>query len=192
MKEETRFQVTTEYIGGRKYKSGHEDYHFIMVSGKWLLLLLSHFSCIRLCVTPQVAAHQASLSLRFSRREYWNGLPFPSPMHAGMLSRFSRVQLYDPMDSSPPGSSVPGILQARTLEWVAISFFNACMHAKLLQPWPTLCDPTDSSPPGSSVHGILQARILEWVAISFSTGTWSSYLIQLRTRTQKYGHVLLI
>ena len=33
--------------------------------------------------------------------------------------------LCDPIDSSPPGSAVPGILQARTLEWVAISFFNA-------------------------------------------------------------------
>ena len=33
--------------------------------------------------------------------------------------------LYDPMDGSPPGSPVPGILQARTLEWVAISFSNA-------------------------------------------------------------------
>ena len=33
--------------------------------------------------------------------------------------------LRDPIDSSPPGSAVPGILQARTLEWVAISFFNA-------------------------------------------------------------------
>ena len=33
--------------------------------------------------------------------------------------------LCDPIDGSPPGSPVPGILQARTLEWVAISFFNA-------------------------------------------------------------------
>ena len=33
--------------------------------------------------------------------------------------------LYDPIDSSPPGSPVPGILQTRTLEWVAISFSNA-------------------------------------------------------------------
>ena len=33
--------------------------------------------------------------------------------------------LCDPLDGSPPGSSVPGILQARTLEWVAISFSNA-------------------------------------------------------------------
>ena len=72
------------------------------------------------------------------------------------------------MDGSPPGSSVPGVLQARTLEWAAISFSNACMHAKSLQSCPTLCDPMDSSPPGSSVHRILQARILEWVATSFS------------------------
>ena len=33
--------------------------------------------------------------------------------------------LYDPIDGSPPGSAVPGILQARTPEWVAISFSNA-------------------------------------------------------------------
>ena len=42
-----------------------------------------------------------------------------------LLSGFSRVQLCDPIDGSPPGSLVPGILQARTLEWVAISFSNA-------------------------------------------------------------------
>ena len=38
-----------------------------------------------------------------------------------LLSRFSRVRLCNPTDSSPPGSPIPGILQARTLEWVAIS-----------------------------------------------------------------------
>ena len=42
-----------------------------------------------------------------------------------LLGRFSRVWLCDPIDGSPPGSPVPGILQARTLEWVAISFSNA-------------------------------------------------------------------
>ena len=35
------------------------------------------------------------------------------------------LTLWDPIDHSPPGSPVPGILQARTLEWVAISFSNA-------------------------------------------------------------------
>ena len=42
-----------------------------------------------------------------------------------LLSHFSRVQLCDSIDGSPPGSPVPGILQARTLEWVVISFSNA-------------------------------------------------------------------
>ena len=44
---------------------------------------------------------------------------------AAAKSRQSCPTLCDPIDSSPPGSSVPGILQARTLEWVAISFSNA-------------------------------------------------------------------
>ena len=42
-----------------------------------------------------------------------------------LLSRFIRVRLCNPIDGSPPGSPIPGILQARTLEWVAISFSNA-------------------------------------------------------------------
>ena len=47
----------------------------------WYLLLLSHFSRVRLCATPWTATHQAPLSLGFSRQEHWSGLPFPSPMH---------------------------------------------------------------------------------------------------------------
>ena len=43
-----------------------------------LLLLLSHFSRVRLPATPQAAAHQAPPSLGFSRQEHWSGLPFPS------------------------------------------------------------------------------------------------------------------
>ena len=46
-----------------------------------LLLLLSHFSRVRLCVTPYMASHLAPPSLGFSRQEHWSGLPFPSPMH---------------------------------------------------------------------------------------------------------------
>ena len=78
-----------------------------------------------------------------------------------LLSCFSRVQLcaIDSIDGSPPGSSVPGILQARIL---------AATAAKSLQSCPTLCDPIDGSPPGSPIPGILQARTLEWVTISFS------------------------
>ena len=46
-----------------------------------LLLLLSRFSRVRLCATPQMAAHQTLPSLGFSRQEHWSGLPFPSPVH---------------------------------------------------------------------------------------------------------------
>ena len=72
-----------------------------------------------------------------------------------LLSCQSCPTLCVPIDGSPRGSSVPGILQARILEWVAISFSNACTHGKLLQSCLTLCDPMDSGPPGSSVQGIL-------------------------------------
>ena len=91
------------------------------------------------------------------------------------------------MDCSLPSSSVHGTLQARILEWVAISFSrrNDQGGSKVTQGTspPAPKDPihcvscsvmSDSlqlhglSPPGSSVHGILQARVLEWVAIPFS------------------------
>ena len=76
--------------------------------------------------------------------------------------------LHDPMDCSPPGSSVHG-MKAIVLEWGAIAFSEipTAAAAKSRQSCPTLCDPMDGSPPGSPVPGILQARTLEWVAISF-------------------------
>ena len=73
-----------------------------------VLLLLSHFSCVQLCATPETAAHQAPLSLGVSRQEYWSGLPVPFPKHACMLSRVSHIQLC--------------VTRLLCLEWVAISF----------------------------------------------------------------------
>ena len=116
------------------------------------MLLLSHFSLVQLCATPSTAAQQAPPSLGFSKQEYWNGLPFPSPMHeVKSESEVSQscLTLSDPMDCSPPGSSVHGIFQARVLEWGAIDF----------------------SVMNYTVHGILQARILEWVTFPFSRGS---------------------
>ena len=77
--------------------------------------------------------------------------------------------LCDPRDGSPPGSPVPGILQARTLEWVAISFSNAWKWKVKVKLFSRVqfSDPMDCSLPGSSIHGILQARVLEWGAIAF-------------------------
>ena len=60
-----------------------------------LLLLLSRFSRVRLCATPSTAAHQAPLSLGFSRQEHWSGLPFPSPMHESEKWKWSRPVVSD-------------------------------------------------------------------------------------------------
>ena len=133
-----------------------------------LLLLLSHFSCVRLCATPQTASHQAPLSLGFSRQEHWSGLPFPSPrMKVKSESEVAQScpTLSDVMDCSPPGSSIYGILQARVLEWITISFSRRglqlalkCLYSQkpacqcgmnihccclLINSCPTLCDPMD-------------------------------------------------
>ena len=59
----------------------------------YLLLLLSRFSRVRLCATPQKAAPQAPPSLGFSRQEHWSGLPFPSPMHKSEKWKWSRSVL---------------------------------------------------------------------------------------------------
>ena len=52
-------------------------------------------------------------------------IPIASAAAAAAKSLQSCPTLCNPIDGSPPGSAVPGILQARTLEWVAISFSNA-------------------------------------------------------------------
>ena len=120
--------------------------------GKRLVLemhvcMLSHFSYVRLFDTLWAVVHQAPLFMGFSRKEYWSGLPCPPPLNphlllssalAGKLFTASATwealaakslqlcpTLCDPIDGIPPGSPVPGILQARTLEWDAISFSNA-------------------------------------------------------------------
>ena len=77
--------------------------------------------------------------------------------------------LCDPIDGSPLGSPIPGILQARTR--VGCHFLLQCMKVKSESEVARLCltlsDPMDCSLPGSSVHGIFQARVLEWGAIAF-------------------------
>ena len=74
----------------------------------------------------------------------------------------------DPIDGSPPGSSVPCLENTG----VGCHVFLQCMKVKsereVAQSCSTLSDPMDCSLPGSSVHGICQARVLEWGAIAFS------------------------
>ena len=70
-----------------------------------LLLLLSRFSRVRLCATPETAAHQAPPTLGPSRQEYWSGLPFPSRMSESEVAQLCLTSS-DPMDCSLPSSSV--------------------------------------------------------------------------------------
>ena len=111
-------------------------------------------SCLTLC-NPWTVVHQALLSIEspgknteVSRQSFLQGIILTQDSNPGLLhcrqifpiwvtreapflaaaaakSCQSCPTLCDPIDSSPAGSSVPGILQARTLEWVAISFSNA-------------------------------------------------------------------
>ena len=120
-----------------------------------LCYMLSRFSHVWFFATLWTVAGQAFLSMGFSRQEYWSGLPCPPPRDlpdpgieppslrtpalAGgffttsttweaqvkVLITNSWQTLGDPMDYSPPGSSVHGISQARILEGVATSFSRA-------------------------------------------------------------------
>ena len=94
---------------------------FSKVQESVLLLLLSHFSRVQLCATPQMAAHQAPPSLKFSRQEHWSGFPFPSPMHESEVIQ-SCPTLSDPMDCSLPGSSIHGI--SRQEHWSGVPLTN--------------------------------------------------------------------
>ena len=79
-------------------------FHFTKLRSDWTSIVkedflngvLSHFSCVRLCATPQTAAHQASPSLGFSRQEHWSGLPFPSPMHESEKWKWSHSIVSNP------------------------------------------------------------------------------------------------
>ena len=82
-----------------------------------LLLLLSRFSRVRLCATPQTAAHQAPPSLGFSRQEHWSGLPFPYPFIL-QKSRWQGVKLtfsdFEYQGYQTPELQIPGAQRTRT------------------------------------------------------------------------------
>ena len=128
--------------------------------------------------TPWTVALQAPLSMGFSRQEYWSGLPCPpprdlpnsgiepmAPVSPALLADAweaprtkqsesevaqSCPTLCDPMDCSPPGSSVHGILQARVPpEWAAISFSGDLPNPGVKSRSPALqADALPSEPPG--------------------------------------------
>ena len=126
---ETMQTIRDFMFGGSKITAdgdcSHEIKRHLLLGRKVmtnLLLLLSGFSHVRLCDTPQTAAHQAPLSTRFSRQEYWSGLPFPSPMHTCMLSRFHHVQLCATPWTAAHQAPLSTGSSRQEYWWVAISF----------------------------------------------------------------------
>ena len=113
--------------------------------------MLRCFSWVLFFVALWTKACQASLSMEFSRHEYWSGLPCPPPG--------------DLPDPNP-------CLLLCLLHWQVGSLpLVPPEKQSVSRPWGlTLCNPVDRSLPDSSIHGILQARILNWVAILFSRG----------------------
>ena len=92
-----------------------------------------------------------------------------------MLSHFSCVPLFDTMDCSPPGSSVHGILQARILEWVAISFSSA-KKAEVAKLWLWELD----GEPTLFIfltpwRGVCQLKVIgrSWGQLLFQMDTWA-------------------
>ena len=85
-----------------------------------------------------------------------------------LLNCFSHVRLRDPIDGNPPGSLVPGILQAKTLEWVAISFSNVKNESEVTQlcatQWPHGLQPARLLRP----RDFPGKRVMEWGATAFS------------------------
>ena len=98
---------------------------------------------------------------------------FRSPTAAAAKSLQPCPPLRNSIEGSPPGSPIPGILQASTLEWVAISFSNAWkwkVKVKSLSRVWLFATPWTAAYQGSPFPGIFQARVLEWGATAFSAG----------------------
>ena len=79
------------------------------------MCVLSHFSPVQLFATPWTVAHQASLSMGFSRQDYWSGLPFPpsgdlpgpgiEPMSLALADGFFTTELTGKPPGNPPGEA---------------------------------------------------------------------------------------
>ena len=105
-----------------------------------LLLLLSRFSRVQLCATPETAAHQAPPSLGFSRQEHWSQLPFPSPMHESENWKWSHSVVSDslqPHGLQPtrllrpwdfPGKSTGVGCHCLLQKWTGMGEFNSDDH----------------------------------------------------------------
>ena len=114
--------------------------------------------------------------------------PPPPPLVPSAKLLQSCPTLCDPLDGSPPGSDTPGILQARTLEWVAISFSNAWkwkVKVKSLSCVWLFTTPGTAAYQAPPSMGFFQARVLEWGAIASSS--WKLGINKFRPLPRKWS-----
>ena len=120
-----------------------------------LLLLLSRFSHVQLCVTPSTEAHQAPISLGFSRQGHWSGLPFPSPMHESEKWKWSRSVMSDslqPHGLQPTTFLRPWNSPGKNMEWGASPFSRESSQPGIEPTSPAeQADSLLSEPPGKSI-----------------------------------------
>ena len=116
-------------------------------------------------------------SCRLYFQIYWSTQNLTAATAAAAVLLQSCLTLCDPIDGSPPGSPVPGILQARTLDWVAISFSNAWKWKVKTEKWKwSRSFVSDSSWP----HGLRPTRLLRpWNFPGKSTGVGRHRLLWL-------------
>ena len=124
----------------------------------------------------------------FSRQEYWNSLPFPSPVDhvlSGIYWRYTGVetsllnivQWFHFKDEKIRMYMVKWLTFLWVADFPGLAKVTTSLkkrkkeESEVAQSCLTLCDPMDCSLPGFCVHCIFQARVLEWVAISFSRGS---------------------
>ena len=114
-----------------------------------LLLLLSHFSHVRLCVTPWTAAYQAPPSMGFSRQEYWSGLPLPSPGEGNSYPLKEMATHSGTLGTEKPGRLyVLAVAKSQT----RLSNFTFTFQYSSLE------DPTDRGAWRATVHGVAKSR----------------------------------
>ena len=138
---------------------------FLAVQGT-LKSLLQHHN-----LKASILQHSVFFIVQLSHPYITTGKTIALTAAAAAKSFQSCPTLCNPIDGSPPGSPIPGILQARTLEWVAISFSNAWkwkLKVKLLSRVQLLATPWTAAYQALPSMGFFQARVQEWVAIAFS------------------------
>ena len=133
---------------------------------------MKSLNCVRLFVTPWTVAHQAPLSMGFSRQEYWSGLPCPP------LGNLPDPGIEPTSPALQADSLFTELLASFHYQWwkqqQALLFLFLLLTEDWKWKWSRSVVPDSLPPhgqwpaPSSSVHGIFQARVLEWVAISFS------------------------